>query len=56
MAESPRLWYLEYKATLKELGLWELKLVPGMFRAFHPNGELRAVVCIHVDDTRYAGD
>jgi len=56
LAESPRLWYLEYKATLKELGLWELKLVPGMFRAFHPNGELRAVVCIHVDDTRYAGD
>ena len=33
-----------------------MKLVPGMFRAFHPDGRLRAVVCIHVDDTRYTGD
>ena len=62
LAESPRLWYLEYRATLEErgtleeLGLHEMKLVPGMFRAFHQDGRLRAVVCIHVDDTRYAGD
>lgn len=56
LAESPRLWYLEYRGTLEELGLHEMKLVPGMFRAFHQDGRLRAVVCIHVDDTRYAGD
>ena len=56
LAESPRLWYLECKNTLEEIGLHELKLVPGMFRAFHEDGRLRAVVCIHVDDTRYAGD
>ena len=56
LAESPRLWYLEYRGTLKELGLHELALLPGMFRAFHSDGSLRAVVCIHVDDTRYAGD
>ena len=56
LAESPRLWYLEYKSTLKEIGLEELKLMPGMFRCFHPDGRLRALVCIHVDDTRYAGD
>ena len=56
LAESPRLWYLEYKATLEDIGLHELKLVPGMFRAFHPDGSLRALVTIHVDDTRYAGD
>ena len=56
MAESPRLWYLEYKATLKQIKLNELQLIPGMFVAFHPDGRLRAVVTIHVDDTRYAGD
>ena len=56
LAESPRLWYLEYKATLKDIGLHELRLMPGMFRCFHPDGRLRALVCIHVDDTRYAGD
>ena len=56
LAESPRLWYMEYKSTLKDIDLHELKLVPGMFAAWHPNGKLRAMVCIHVDDTRYAGD
>jgi hypothetical protein len=56
LVESPRLWYLEYKATLADIGINEMKLIPGMFRAFHPDGRLRAVVCIHVDDTRYAGD
>jgi hypothetical protein len=56
LAESPRLWYLEYRNTLKIIGLHELKLVSGMFRAFHPDGSLRAVVTIHVDDTRYTGD
>ena len=56
LCESPRLWYLEYKATLKSIDLHELKLIPGMFVAHHPDGRLRAVVTIHVDDTRYAGD
>ena len=54
--ESARLWYLKYKATLKDIHLHELKLIPGMFVAFHPDGRLRALVTIHVDDTRYAGD
>ena len=56
LAESPRLWYLEYKATLKQIKLNELQLIPGMFVAFHPDGRLRAVVTIRVDDARYAGD
>ncbi|CAE7410031.1 TY5A, partial [Symbiodinium microadriaticum] len=54
--DPKRLWYLEYKDTIEEIGLKELTLVPGMFRAFHPNGQLRALASIHVDDTRYAGD
>ena len=56
LLESPRLWYLEYKDTIEEIGLKELTLVPGLFRAFHENGRLRAMASIHVDDTRYAGD
>ncbi|CAE7522180.1 unnamed protein product, partial [Symbiodinium necroappetens] len=58
LPESPRLWYLEYKDTkdtIEALGLKELALVPGLFRAFHPDGALRAMASIHVDDTRYAG-
>ena len=56
LAESPRLCYLEYKATLKKIKLNESKLIPGLFVAFHPDGRLRAIVTIHVDDARYAGD
>ena len=32
------------------------RLAPGLFRAFTPSGEVRAMASIHVDDTRYAGD
>ena len=56
LPESPRLWYLAYKEILQELGLHELRLAPGLFRAFTPTGEVRAMASIHVDDTRYAGD
>ena len=34
----------------------ELHLLPGVFVAHHPDGTLRALACIHVDDTRYCGD
>ena len=34
----------------------ELDLLPGVFVAHHPDGRLRALACIHVDDTRYCGD
>eukprot|EP00434_Breviolum_minutum_P038103 symbB.v1.2.033789.t1/scaffold4247.1/size72962/1 len=56
LPESPRLWYLEYKHTLEALGVMEMVLLPGVFRAFHEDGRLRALACIHVDDTRYCGD
>ena len=56
LPESPRLWYLEYRATLQVIGGQELKLLPGFFCFFHPDGRLRGMACIHVDDTRYAGD
>eukprot|EP00435_Cladocopium_sp_Y103_P055481 s254_g18.t1 len=56
LPESPRLWYLEYKETLEHCGVRELHLLPGVFAAHHPDGTLRALACIHVDDTRYCGD
>ncbi|CAE7461836.1 unnamed protein product [Symbiodinium necroappetens] len=56
LPESPRLWYLEYRDTIERLGLKELTLVPGLFRAFDDGGNLCAMASIHVDDTRYAGD
>ena len=58
LPESPRLWYLEYKDTIQDLGLMEMSLLPGVFRAFHPppRRRVRALASIHVDDTRYAGD
>ena len=55
LPESPRLWYLEYKQTLLELGGRELRLVPGFFCFYNKKGELHGMACIHVDDTRYAG-
>ena len=56
LPESPRLWYMCYKDTLEKTGMKELKLSPGVFVAHHRDGRLRAVACIHVDDTRYCGD
>ena len=56
LPESPRMWYLEYKDTLSVCGMKELSLLPGVFVAFHEDGRLRALACIHVDDTRFAGD
>jgi len=56
LPESPRLWYLEYKETLQQCSMRELDLLPGVFVAHHPDGKLRALACIHVDDTRYCGD
>ena len=55
LPESPRLWYLEYKKTLLELGGRELRLLPGFFVFENEKGELIGMACIHVDDTRYAG-
>ena len=55
LCESPRLWYLEYRRTLQELGGRELRLLPGFFVFNNQKGELIGMCCIHVDDTRYAG-
>ena len=56
LPESPRLLCLAYKEILQELGLHELRLAPGLFRAFNASGKVRALASIHVDDGRYAGD
>ena len=57
LPESPRLLvYLPYsRNTLKDIGGRELRLLPGFFCFYHPDGRLRAMACIYIDD-RYAGD
>ena len=40
LPESPRLWYLEYRATLQAIGGHELRLLPGFFCFYHPDGRL----------------
>ncbi len=49
LSEAPRLWWLEYKSALEELGFVHMKLLPGVFALFR-NGFLSAVVGLHVDD------
>ncbi|CAE7610935.1 Pentatricopeptide repeat-containing protein, chloroplastic [Symbiodinium microadriaticum] len=44
-----RLWYLEYKDTIEELGLKELALIPELFRTFHGKVARCAMASIHVD-------
>ena len=57
LPESPRLWYLAYRETMEQLGLKEMRLVPGLFRSFDEKVNLQGMASIHVDDTtRYAGD
>eukprot|EP00435_Cladocopium_sp_Y103_P071268 s9_g37.t1 len=55
LPESPRLWYLEYRQTLLDLGGRELWLLPGFFVFDDEEGNLIGLACIHVDDTRYTG-
>ena len=55
LPESPRLWYLEYRQTLMDLGGHEMRLIPGLFCFYDEKGELHGIAAIHVDDTRYAG-
>ena len=55
LAESPRLWYLEYRSMLLSLGFRELRLLAAFFVLFHPTGELRSMAAIDVDDSRMAG-
>ena len=60
LPESPRLFYLMYKAVLVNLGFKECRLVVGVFVLFHTEGPrlnfLRAAAAVHVDDTRMIGD
>ena len=48
--------YICYRGTVKECDMKEVDILPGVFAAYHPDGELRALACSHVDDTRFCGD
>ena len=55
LSESPRLWYLKFRETLKDIGFSESKLVPCLFMKHNSRGELIGLVTLHVDDALLAG-
>ena len=55
LRDASRLWYLRINATLIELGLDRISLDQAVY-ALRVNGELRGILCIHVDDMLWAGD
>ena len=55
LSESPRLWYLKFRETLKDIGFSESKLVPCLFLKHNSRGELIGLVTLHVDDALLAG-
>ena len=54
LAEAPRLWYERAKECLTECGFEELAFAPATFvlrvKAAKKGWEVRAVLCLHVDD------
>ena len=55
-AESPRLWLERLRKIMSKLGFRELWLLTCVFVIQHPDGRLRAIISIHVDDCLGAGD
>ena len=49
MTEAPRLWYLQAKKLLEEIGFIELQPVRATF-VYRIKGELKALLMLHVDD------
>ena len=56
LAESPRLWYDRVVNIMAQLGMRQCRLLPCVFAAHHPDGRLRAVLSLHVDDGLGTGD
>ena len=52
LAESPRLWYQRFKRDIMSIGGRELALAPGVFSFCGPDGQIWALLAVHVDDVR----
>ena len=55
LAESPRLWYQRFSRDVAGIGGKELRLAPGVFAFYDPEGHLWAMLAVHVDDVRFIG-
>ena len=55
LSESPRLWCLKFRDTLKSIGFSESKLIPCLFMKHNSGGELIGLATLHVDDALLAG-
>lgn len=55
LAESPRLWYKKFKRDIESIGGKEWRLMPGVF-SFFMDGEVYAMLAVHVDDVRLVVD
>ena len=55
LAESPRLWYQEFKETLELFGYRESRLIPCLFSYFDDQGHIQGMASVHVDDAIFAG-
>ena len=55
LSESPRLWCLKFRDTLKSIGFSESKLIPCLFMKHNCGGELIGLATLHVDDALLAG-
>ena len=54
LIDGSRLFYLQLKEKLEELGLKQVSGDPAMF-TFHKDGKLLGIVCLHVDDLLLMG-
>ena len=55
LAESPRLWYQRFSRDIMSIGGKELRLAPGVFAFYDPEGQVWAMLAVHVDDVRFIG-
>ena len=56
LTESPRLWYNRFKKGTESIGGKEMRLCPGLFSFFGPDGKVQALLAVHVDDVRLVVD
>ncbi len=56
MTEAPRLWYLRAREVLEHSGFAELKCARAVFTLKDPEGQLCAMLTLHLDDGMLFGD
>ena len=55
LTDASRTWYLSVKAFLNNIGVYECRFDPCIFRCYDAKGNLCGILCTHVDDFLFAG-